>query len=188
MPSGQFRTHFVQGLERNPNWPLVFINDRQRLFVDITTPQGKRLFEGIFNGKNIYPDEFCKNLIIGHSMLRLGKDNKARREGLDYTEKAMALQPSQAAMQEIVFAARFGELRDDVNEYCKRYLDDFAKNKDEYAQEAGYLQRLWGALISCQHLERIAGMEKNSELAKSYAERKNKYNSEQDPLLRTKRW
>ena len=68
---------FVKGIERNPNWPLVFFNNTEKLFIDITTPQGKELFEGISNGKTLYPDEFSKDLIIAYNML--GSSRKETR-------------------------------------------------------------------------------------------------------------
>jgi len=39
---------FVKGIERNGDWQLAFFNNKQKLFVDRTTPQGKELLEGIF--------------------------------------------------------------------------------------------------------------------------------------------
>ena len=51
MPAGQFTTPFVRGLEHNPNWRLIFFNNKQKLFVDIRTPQADELFKGIFNEK-----------------------------------------------------------------------------------------------------------------------------------------
>jgi len=61
--------HAIQGLERNPNWRLVFFNNKQKLFVDIRTPQGKALYDGIFNGKTVYPDDFSRNLILARNTL-----------------------------------------------------------------------------------------------------------------------
>jgi len=61
--------HVVKGLEHNSNWPLVFYNNEQKLFVDYTTPQGKELFDGIRTGKTIYPDDFHRSLIFAHNTL-----------------------------------------------------------------------------------------------------------------------
>jgi hypothetical protein len=60
--------YFVKALEHDPNWRLVFLNNKQKLFVDTTTPQGKELFENI-GGKTVYPDDFSKNLTLAHKIL-----------------------------------------------------------------------------------------------------------------------
>ena len=59
----------TKGLEYNPNWRLVFFNNKQKIFVDCTTPQGRALYEGIRTGKTLYPDDFSKNLILAHDTL-----------------------------------------------------------------------------------------------------------------------
>ena len=127
---------FVKGLERNPNWPLVFFNNTEKLFIDITTPQGQELFEGISNGKTLYPDEFTRNLIIAYHMLSPDQ----RKQGLDFAIKAFNLHPSQAPMQMILSAARYAELQPLIRDFCKNYFDEFAENKGLYAKQDGYLQ------------------------------------------------
>jgi len=188
IPSAQFGNPLTRGLERNPNWPLVFFNNKQRLFIDITTPQGKELFEGIFNGKTLYPDDFSRYLIIAHNMFIFGKGEAARKQGLDFAIKAFELNPSQAPMQKILFAARFAELRPLVNDFCKRYLDAFEKNKGLYIKQDGYLHRIWSAMFAIEHLREIARGEKNTKLVQFYDAKKKEYNNEQQPLHKTKRW
>ena len=53
--------HTFKAFESDPNWALVFFNDGQKLYVDIRTPRGKELYEGIFEGKTIYPDTRVKS-------------------------------------------------------------------------------------------------------------------------------
>ncbi len=45
---------------------LVFVNDKQKLLVDINTEQGSKLYDGILESDNgpIYPDEYHQNLIV----------------------------------------------------------------------------------------------------------------------------
>jgi len=64
MPAGQFGKPFTRGLEYSRDWAIVFFNNKQKLFVDITTPQGAKLFEGISTGQTLYPNEYHKNLIL----------------------------------------------------------------------------------------------------------------------------
>jgi len=61
--------HVVKGLEYNRNWPLVFFNNEQKLFVDYNTPQGKELSDGIRTGKTLYPDDFHRSLILARNTL-----------------------------------------------------------------------------------------------------------------------
>jgi len=179
---------FVKGIERNGDWQLAFLNNKQKLFVDRTTPQGKELLEGIFNGKTRYPDDFSRNFIIAHNMLFFGVGEDTKKRGLDFAIKAFESNPSQAPMREIIFASKFVELRPHINAFCKNYFDDFAKNKDLYAKQDGYLHRIWAVLIAADYLQKVAKMEKNTELVQFYEVRKRQYNEEQEPLRRAKRW
>ena len=52
-PDKQAKYYAIKGLEHHPSWRLVFHNRRQRIYVDIRTPQGKELFDGIFDGSTI---------------------------------------------------------------------------------------------------------------------------------------
>ncbi|MBA7618377.1 hypothetical protein ES703_25703 [subsurface metagenome] len=188
MPSAEVNKPFSRGLEHNPNWPLVFFNNKQKLFVDVTTPQGKKVFEGIFNGKTLYPDEFSRNLIIAHNMLLFGKGEDARKRGLGFAIRAFELNPSQAPAREILYATRFAELKPLVNDFCKNYFDDFERNKNLYAKQDGYLHRIWVALLTTDYLQRIAKVQKNTKLAQFYGAKRREYNNEQKPLHKRKRW
>jgi hypothetical protein len=178
----------VKGLERNGNWQIAFFNNKQKLFVDRTTPQGKELLEGIFNGKTRYPDDFSRNLIIAHNMLFFGVEEDTKKRGLDFAIKAFESNPSQAPMREIIFASKFAELRPRITAFCKNYFDDFAKNKNLYAKQDGYLHRIWAVLIATDYLQKVARMEKNAELVQLYEAKKQQFNKEQAPLRRMKRW
>jgi hypothetical protein len=188
MPAVEAGKPFAKGLEHNPNWPLVFFNNKQELFVDITSPKGKELFEGIFNGKTLYPDEFTRRLVLAHHMLIFGKGEDAKKRGLLFAIKAFELNPSQIPMRKIIYAARFAELKPIVTDFCKNYFDDFIANKDRYAEQDGYLHRIWAALIAAEHLQRLAGAENNTKLARFYGAKKQEFSNEQKPLHKRKRW
>ena len=74
----QFDQPFVKGLEYTQSWRLIFLSDKQKLFVDISTPRGKQLFDGIEDGNTIYPDEVYRDIMISHNSLLY---RKARRNG-----------------------------------------------------------------------------------------------------------
>lgn len=179
---------FVKGIERNGDWQIAFMNNKQKLFVDRTTPQGKELLEGIFNGKTRYPDEFSRDLIIAHNLLLFGAEEDTKKRGLDFAIKAFESNPSQAPMREIIFASRFADLRPRISAFCKNYFDDFVKNRQLYSKEDGYLHRIWAVLLATDYLKKVAKMEKNTELVGFYEAKKQQFNAEQAPLRRTKRW
>ena len=183
-----YKGPFLKGLERDPDWQIAFFNNKQKLFVDRTTPQGKKLLDGIFTGETIYPDEFSKNLIIAHTLLSFGEEKEMREQGLDFAFKAFELKPSQAPMQVILTAARFPELRPRIADFCRNYFEHFSKNKHLYAKQDGYLNRIWAALIAVDYLQRVAKMEKNAELMKFYDAERKELRNEERPLKKTKRW
>ena len=188
MPAGQFDKPLVKGIEQNPNWHLVFFNNKQRLFVDGTTAQGQKLLKDIFNNKIIYPDDFSRNLIIAHNMLLFGKNNAIKKRGLDFAVEAFKLKPSPLPMQKILSAARFAELRPRVNNFCANYLDDFAKNEKRYLKQDGYRHRIVAALFASSYLKQIAERQKNAKLAKLYNDKNKGYGNMLKRFGKGKRW
>jgi len=183
--------HFVKGLEHNPYWLLVFFNNKQKLFVDVRTPQGKKLFEGILNETTLYPDDFSKNLTFAHNLfLFSGSDKTKSKQALDLAIKAFELNPSQTPMQEIIYVGsrRFPELRPRIDEFCKNYFDDFTENKDSYVKEDGYFHRIVAALNAGSYLRAVADKQKNTKDIQFYDDKMKEYKSEQTRLLRRKRW
>jgi len=180
--------HFIKALEYDPDWRLVLFNNKQKLFVDYTTPQGKELFNGIFNRKTLYPDEYHWNLAFGHNCLLL-PDKNMRKQGLEYIIKAFDAHPSPAPMLEIIVtAARDPELRPDITEVCKSWLDKFTKNQQSYSKQNGYRFRIESARLACVHLQKIARARKNTKLAADYAAQIEKFVEERNEITRTKRW
>jgi len=186
MPYVVFEKPPVRGLEFDPNWQLVFFNNKQKLFVDITTPQGRELFANI--PRNIYPDDFSKNLIIAHNLLMPGRPKDAHKQGLDFAIRAFKASPSQAPMHKILLAARSPELRTRVNRFCKDYFDDFTKKRNDYAKKDGYHHRLVAALVAGNRLLGIAKKQKNKEVVKFYSTKIREYTRERTKMLKGKRW
>jgi hypothetical protein len=184
MPLEVYNDSFVKGLERNPNWPLVFFNNTEKLYIDVTTPQGKELFEGRSNGKTLYPDEFTRNLIIAYHMFSPGQ----RKQGLDFAIKSFNLYPSQAPMQVILPLAKYAELQPFVSDFCKNYFDEFAKDKNLYAKQDGYFHRIWAALLAGRYLRESAAKQGNTELVQFYDAKVKEYQNEQEPLQKKRRW
>ncbi len=188
MPAGQFAKPFVKGLEHDPDWRIIFLNDKQKLFVDTTRPEGRKLFEGIFNNTTVYPDDISKNLVLAHNTFVFGKGHEAKKWALAHAAKAFNLSPSYTSMREIATAARFAELTPQINGFCKHYFELFVKYKDTWAKQDGYYPRVMSALIAGGHLQRIAAKENNHELARFYSAKQREYENERRQLVKRRRW
>ncbi|MFC1676419.1 hypothetical protein ACFL3G_05080 [Planctomycetota bacterium] len=189
MPAGQFDSAFVKALEHNTNWVIVFMNNKQRLFVDRTTAGGKKLFEGIFNGQTVFPDEFSRNLVLARNMILFGKGAAAKRRGLEHAFKAFELYPSQAPLVQMMFATRYSsELRPDVLGFCKGYAEQFEKNRKQYIKEDGYFHKVVAALVCNDVLNRGAKAQKDEDMIELYSGRLREYRREKNILIRNKRW
>ena len=188
MPTGQFETPFVKGLEHHTNWTMVFFNDKQKMFVDRTTPQGKQLFEGIFTGKTVYPDNFTRNLIKAQHWFSLTQDPNARKQALEFAKEAFGLNQSQAPIRLILYATRSPELKAEAEGFCKEYFDQFEKNRDEWSHQDGYHHRIAAVLNVGSYFREVAKRANNTELMQSYDTKMSQYHAERQELLRKKRW
>ncbi len=189
MPSNQFNKPFMRGLDYNPKWRLVFFNNKQKLLVDITTPQGKELFDGVFNGRTFYPDGFSENLSKAHNWLLFAEGKNAKQQGLDFAFEAFNLNHSPAPMVEIILtASRFTELRPRIENFCKNYVDSFIEKGRDWAKQHGYQYRVEAARIASIHLQKLAESQKNEQLVKFYSYQIERCLDERTRLLKSKRW
>ena len=188
MPVSSQTETLVQAISRNPDWPMVFFNNKQKLFVDITTPQGKELLNGIFNGKTLYPDDFSRDMVLARNLFLFGEGEAAREQGLDFAIKAFKLNPSEAPMFEILLARRFKKLRPRIDKFCKDYIDIFEKNKKLYIKQDGYYHKLRVAWRTSNHLEQIVREQRNIKLAEFYASKEQKYNKELKKISQKRGW
>jgi len=181
--------HALQGIERNQSWRVVFMNNKQRMYVDVTTPQGKALFDGIFDGKTLYPDEYHQNLIRAHSWLYYRLGILEKKKGFDFAVKAFELTESPAPMIEIILvAARFAELRPHVQKFCEGYIKRFTENEAKWVNEDGYRDRIEAGRLAGYYLESVAQAQKNTELVNFYRAQQQKYVSELIRVSLIKRW
>jgi len=181
--------HFVRGLEHHPNWLLIFFNNEQKLFVDVRTPRGRELFDGISNGRTIYPDDSSRKFILAHYKLLFARGEDERQEGLELAIEALKLNPSQTTMMEIIYTAgQFAELRQRINEVCTNYFNDFTENKGTYVKVNGYFNRIVAALNAGNYLLAIAKRQNNNEDTQFYEAKMEEYRNEQRRLLQRKRW
>jgi len=189
MPANQFDKPFVRGLEhRNTEWPIVYLDDKQKLFVDIKTPQGRKLYEGIFTGQTAYPDQYSADMALGHNLLLLA-DPEQRKKGLELIAKAFNETPSPAAVIEmLLIAGRYPELVARIDQVCARYAEDFAENQKTYARKDGYNLRLEAGRLTLLRLEQVARARGDTRAAETYRTRCESYEQERDRLATKKRW
>ncbi|MHC4645668.1 MAG: hypothetical protein ACYTBJ_09195, partial [Planctomycetota bacterium] len=188
MPAGELRNTFVKAIQRHPDWALVFCNDKQRLFVDITKPRGRALFEGIEIQQTLYPDEFSRNLILAHLLLARGKTPAQQKEGLDAAIKAFESNPSQVAIIKILSAAALPELRAEVAKFAERYFDRFTKNEKDLARMNGYHLRMLAALHCATYLRQIAAAKKDTQRLELLNAKIEEYDYMQRRIISGRRW
>jgi hypothetical protein len=188
IPAAEFNKPFVRGLEHSSNWRLVFYNNKQKLFVDCTTPQGKKLFNGIFDGTTLYPDEFTKSLVIARNML-LDRRENLKKKGLDFAIQAFNLNPSPAPMLDItLIAARNAKLKTRVNNFCQSYYQVFLKNKNLFAEQHGYASKLEAARFACIYLARTVQQQADRQMAQFYTSEAERFRAELENIIMAKRW
>jgi len=181
--------HTIKGFERNPNWRIVFFNNRQKLFVDIRTPRGKELFDGIFNGKTIYPDDYHKNLIRAHSWFYYRRGIEEKKKALDFAIKAFNLNPMPTTILEILLmGTNFAELNSDVNQFCSDYFDEFTEKEDIWSKQDGYRHKVEAVRLACYHLKKLAQARRNTKLVNFYAGKEIEYLEELSRIHQSKRW
>jgi len=181
--------HVIKGFEQNPDWPIVFLNNRQKLYVDVRTPQGKELFEGIFNGNTKYPDDYHEYLIRAHSWIRYRPGIEEKKKALDFGIKAFNLNPMPTTVFEILtMATNFPELSATVNEFCLDYFDEFTEKKGIWAKQDGYRHKVEAVQMACFHLKRLAQARRDTKLMKFYAGKEYEYLLELASIHQSKRW
>jgi hypothetical protein len=188
-PERESKYHAIKGLEYNPNWRLVFLDREQQLFVDIKTPRGKELFEGIFTGQTTYPDDYHRDLILAHSYYLHLPELADRKKGFDFAVAAFNLEPSATPMLEIMaYGVKYLELKPQVDKICEAYMRDFTQNKDRWVQQDGYRLRVEAARLACYHLKTIARAQKSTEAANLYAVQEDECLDELARMSASKRW
>ena len=166
--------HAMRALERHPDWRLVFLNNEQKVLVDISTPQGKKLFDGIFTGETVYPDDYHRNLIRSHSWYLYRPGLAEKREGFEFAKKAFQLSPSPTPLFEVLAYGAFPQLKPEVDEFCRGYLDEFEANQDTWSRQDGYRLKTQAVQLVCAHMQDPA--------------RQNQYLGELQRVAQSKRW
>ncbi len=187
MPAGQYDTPFMRGLDSSPNWEMAYLDEAQRLYVDISTQKGKDIINGIIPGKTVYPGEFFKQLILAEKMLVYGRGDNEKKLGLDNAMKAFEKRPSIVAMDLIINAGRAQSLSEEVKAFCEKCVDDFIKNREVYLTEDGYRGRIVSAILGCYYLRELSKRGDN-ERFRYYDDKAEEWRQEKERIEMTKRW
>ncbi|HEX42696.1 MAG TPA: hypothetical protein ENN81_11660 [Phycisphaerales bacterium] len=189
MPATQFDEPFVRALEHNGEWPHLFINNKQRLWVDIKTEKGMALFNGMSTGQTLYPDEFSKNLTLARNTFIFGKTRADRKRALDMAIAAFHENPSPAPLLDIiVIAPRYSDLLPDVQKFCETFIAEFRANKEKYLSQDGYRLRFEAARIVLDYLLQQAKNREDTAAANQYRAELNACRAEITRALLHKRW
>ncbi len=187
MPLRQFDSAFVKGLESNPNWPVVFISDKQMIFVNINTSHGKELFDGIFDNKTLYPDYSYKNMILAYYIFLSGGMEKHNvKDGLDLAIDAFYSKSYLPALTMILSADKnFPDLKPYLNNFYENYLNDYLKKRNLYVKQSGYYNRAVAAFWIAGKLQETAEKQYNY---KFYDDIKKESTKELNQLVKTLSW
>jgi hypothetical protein len=186
MPSGEFDSELVKGLDADPNWRTVFVNDQQRMYIDIKSQQGKELYLGLFTGQTKFPDEFTKLLTVGYNLLRMQDENEVKT-GYDLIVQAFMRQPSQIVTMELIRAVSWdSQFRNRTTDIFSRYFDDFVEKKQSYAKQNGYRHRIIVAMQTGNYLMNMN--RENADLTNKYKTYLQEFSDEQRRIGETARW
>jgi len=188
MPNNQFDKAIVRGLDYSPDWRIVFKNNKQKLFVNVRTPPGLELYEGVFTGVTKYPDAFSENLSVGYNLLLI-TDTERKQEGLKRVMEAFELNPSPAPMLDLLLiASQYDELRPQVDVFVGNYAKSFEEKREQYEGHDGYNLRLEAARLALFRLEQLAKARGQTERAQACADRMDRYIAERNWISDRKRW
>ncbi len=189
MPAAQFNKNFVMSIEQNPEWRQVFLNNKQKIFVDYSHPKGKELFDGILTGRTEFPDSFTMQLTKGHVLLAHARSIEDKKKGVELLIEAFNENESPAPLLEMILtAARYVELRPGVTKLCRDWYEDFTANQAAYRRQNGYRLRIEAARLACIHLEKISQLQRQTAVAQTYRRKKNEFARERNRLSSLKRW
>lgn len=186
MPSAQLDSPLVRGLETTVNWQSAFIDDQQKMLVDVNSEQGRSLYFGMFGGQTKFPDEFSKQLTVGTNLLRM-RDESKFEAGCDMLIEAFKRRAHQATAVELINATgRDPKVRDKVADVLNEYFNDFAAKEQEYKKQDGYRERMISAMMAADYLKNIG--RGNPELVKKYAAKIKEFSDKQKSINKKSRW
>jgi hypothetical protein len=189
IPDQQFDKPFTLAFDLySQDWRTVYTDDKQKMFVDVTAPQGAALVNGMFTGQTKYPNEYLRHMAMGHNLL-LAQDNAKKKEGLEYLIQALNEYPSPAPMKEILFIGRiFPELRARIDEVCQQYAVPLEKTRATYAGQDGYNFHLHVARMALADRAQVPEAVQDAVAVQTLRSEMKQYDAEIDGLQQKKKW
>lgn len=151
MPSNQFNSDFMRAIQQLDNWKVVFVNNKQKIMVNVNTPQGEKLYKGLFDGSTKYPDEFSKNVTLANYLLN-ARNPEFAIKGFESAKQAITNYPSYGSVKLMEYAVRNPALRNQVLQLLEDIDADFRENFDKYKKQRNLRGRLITELASLQLL------------------------------------
>ncbi len=185
MPTSQIDTEFIKGLNTNPNWRVVYIDEEQRIYVDVKSQQGRDLYAGLYNQAK-FPDEFTKLLTIGYNLARTQNEESAKK-GCEDMARAFMLHPSQITALELMHASNYyPKFRDVTKSVFSRYFDDFVAKKETCTEKDGYRGKIIAAMLAGNYLASTS--RDNASLVKKYRAYVKEFTEQQQQINGYSRW
>ncbi|MHC4292978.1 MAG: hypothetical protein ACYSTX_01685 [Planctomycetota bacterium] len=187
MPVSKNTSKFVKSVETNKEWQIIFFNNKQKMFVDIRSENGRKLMEGVVTSETVYPDEFSRNLMFSN-IYRRQKSETSIEIGFKHAMQAFQLNPSQIPLLEIVSYSKYPKLKPQIDDFCKQYFQEISENIDKYRYEDSYFNRITAAMLTVRYLEKAISSKENPQLFSSLANMKRALKIEQSKISKTKKW
>ncbi len=188
MPAKEWNNPVVKGLEHNLQWPIVFMNNKQKIFADLESPQGKRLFQGMMTGETKYPNDYSKYISIARNIHIYTKQEDSPRKALQVALKAINTYPSQIGMFEILMLSRYPGMNAPVAEVCKQVLEQYEQKHQQWSQKSGYYHPLTAAILSTNYLLQTAQQNKDAATVAQLKQTYDELTAERSRTIQWKRW
>lgn len=182
MPASQMKSEFMMAITSQKNWQCVYSDDSQRLYIDLQTPKGNELFNGVFNGQLKFPDEYSKNITTAYNYLRTSNQDYVR-QGFEKFQNALKQKPGLAILELMQLSMRHSFLADDLKQTCADFVSDFEANFENYRHKDGMRLRAIAALTAIQIMQRY-----DESLSKTFDDLKIRINTMSEMNMDKYRW
>ncbi|MGE4285387.1 MAG: hypothetical protein AB7F23_02090 [Phycisphaerae bacterium] len=132
MPANANTTNFMT-LMKYSSWRPVYNDSYQQIYVDPATEDGKRLFNGVFNGTTKYPHDYLRDTM--ELSYRLSGDPASAYE------KSLELFSRSRELCVLSMVLESGQRSDEaaLYDFCTAQVGRFIRLKDEIVQEDGFI-------------------------------------------------
>ena len=191
--------YFPLALSRHKDWKMVYMDDDQQMYVDISTEKGRKLANDIYMDNAKFPNKYAKSLVLSRIYLSTRdkknpmQDKKNRDKGVGHAKKAFELNPSYISTVTLVniasgrYANIEADIREDIRAYVEKYVTDFRENKDTLKNGSAYSKKLSAANVVAGYLGNYY-KKKNKELAVEYKTNAREWYAERKKISYAARW